>query len=125
MVELLLLLSILLHALCAFAWRKKGERDQCSKSEILKTQEELRAASLEKEALKVALKALKKNNKTKLMSANRIAEAKEETIRLLQEQLAGAQGHDKALREANLRLANQLADANDTISRIRDEWQRY
>jgi hypothetical protein len=122
MVELLLVLSLLLHALCAFAWRKQGERDRCAS---LKTQEELRAASLEKEALKVALKALKKNNKTKLMSANRIAEAKEETIRLLQEQLAGAQGHDKALREANLRLANQLADANDTISRIRDEWQRY
>jgi uncharacterized protein HemX len=125
MVALFLVLYFFLLALCAFAWKKvKMRLMECSKSESLRktAEEKLLRSEAETAALKVQIKALKKSRKAKASAAKKLVESKQETIRLLQEQLDGAQGTDKSLREANIRLANQLAEANDIISRIRDEW---
>ena len=95
------------------------------KSDIFKCSEELKKCVEERDAMKCKLgkkKASKKRAKNKSQSLKETIKGKEDLIRVLEEQLAIAQSTDRGLREANLRLSNQLGEANSLITELRGEW---
>jgi hypothetical protein len=94
------------------------------KSELIKASEELKKCVEEKHAmgrLVAKKKASKKRGKAKAEALEALIKGKEQLIRLLEEQLAIAQSTDRGLREANIRLANQVVEANAIITELRGE----
>lgn len=78
-------------------------------------EDELKLSTLEK-------RALKRKAKAKAKSLQDLLKSKEQVVLVLQEQLKITQCDDRELRETNLRLGNQLAEAHSTISDMRDNW---
>ena len=78
-------------------------------------EDELKLAALEQ-------RTLKRKAKAKAKALQDLLESKEKMVLVLQEQLKITQCDDRELRETNLRLGNQLAEANSTISHMRENW---
>jgi hypothetical protein len=100
-------------------FRKASEKASAdiakANGQIAELTDQLKISALKK-------KALKKKAKAKAKALEDLLESKEQVILVLQEQLKITQHDDRELRETNLRLGNQLAEAHSTISHMRENW---